>query len=194
MVRLSFILIPFIAFISTQSFSQIGDEYILHSMDIPGDTTTVIHLRQVVIYGFRRGTRREEIQLTRLMKNVKTVYPYAKLAGIKLKEYEDTLVRMSTEKERRKFMKQVENEINSEYGGELRGLTFSQGKILIKLVDRETGSSSYQLVEDFRGEFRAFFYQAFARLFGYDLKVKYDPQGEDKEIETIVLMIENGQI
>ncbi len=194
MVRLSFILIPLLALSTLNCFPQIGDESILHSRDIPGDTIPVVHLRMIMIYGFRKGTMHEEKQLTKLMKNVKKVYPYARLAGIKYTEYADTLALMSTQKERRQFMKRVENEITEEYGGELKDLTFSQGKILIKLIDRETGSSSYQLVEDFRGEFRAFFYQAFAKLFGYDLKVKYDPQGEDKEIETIVLMIENGQI
>jgi len=73
-------------------------------------------------------------------------------------------------------------------------MTFSQGKILIKLVDRETGNSSYELVKELRGAFSAFFYQAFARIFGFNLKIKYDPEGEDREIETIVKMIETGQI
>jgi hypothetical protein len=91
-------------------------------------------------------------------------------------------------------MKQAEEEIEAEYGQELRDLTISQGKILIKLIDRETGNSSYDLVADLRGEFRAVFYQAFARIFGYNLKIKYDPEGEDKDIELIVRMIENGQL
>ena len=73
-------------------------------------------------------------------------------------------------------------------------MTFSQGKILIKLIDRETGESSYALVQELRGNFTAFFYQAFARLWGYDLKVRYDPEGEDQQIEAIVKMIERGQI
>jgi hypothetical protein len=194
MTRISTILLPFLVLSSMLSYSQNGDEAILHSKDIPGDTIPVVHLRQVVIYGFRTTGRREERQLTRLMKNVKKVYPYAKLAGLKMEEYQDILDGISNRKERKQVMKQVENEIIAEYGGELSDLTFSQGKILIKLIDRETGNTSYQIVEDFRGEFRAFFYQAFARIFGYDLKVKYDPDGEDREIETIVKMIENGQI
>ena len=73
-------------------------------------------------------------------------------------------------------------------------MTISQGKILIKLIDRETGNSSYDLVADFRGQFRAVFYQTFARIFGYNLKIKYDPLGEDREIEIIVRMIESGQL
>ncbi|RLD53296.1 MAG: DUF4294 domain-containing protein, partial [Bacteroidetes bacterium] len=64
----------------------------------------------------------------------------------------------------------------------------------IKLVDRETGESSYALVQELRGKFTAFFWQTFARLFGYNLKIKYDPLGEDKDIENIVVMIEQGLI
>lgn len=91
-------------------------------------------------------------------------------------------------------MKQVEDELMDEYGEELKKLTISQGKILIKLVDRETGESSYDIVTEFRGEFRAIFYQAFARFFGLNMKEKYDPEGNDREIENIVKMIETGQL
>jgi len=91
-------------------------------------------------------------------------------------------------------MKRAEKEINKEYGGELKDLTFSQGKILIKLIDRETGETSYDLVQTLRGKFTAFFYQTFARIWGYNLKVRYDPLGEDRQIEAIVRMIELGQL
>jgi hypothetical protein len=159
-----------------------------------GDTIPMVTLREVVVVSWLNRTPKEERNLTRLMRNVKIAYPYAHLAGIKLLEYEDTLAMVSTDKERRQIMKRVEEEVEAEYGQELRDLTFSQGKILLKLIDRETGSSSYDLVSDLRGEFRAVFYQAFARLFSYNLKVKYDPEGEDKDIEMIVRMIENGLI
>jgi len=76
----------------------------------------------------------------------------------------------------------------------LKELTITQGKILLKLIDRQTSSSSYEIVKDFRGRFRAFFYQSFARMFGYDLKVRYDPLGDDADIERIVQMIESGTI
>ena len=91
-------------------------------------------------------------------------------------------------------MKQAEDELKAEFEGDLKKLSFKQGIILIKLVDRETGNTSYELVQELRGNFTAFFWQTFARLFGYNLKVKYDPLGDDKEIEDIVVMIENGQI
>jgi hypothetical protein len=99
-----------------------------------------------------------------------------------------------SDKERRQLMKRAEDELKAEFEDDLKKLTFKQGLILIKLVDRETGNTSYELVQELRGKFTAFFWQAFARLFGYNLKVEYDPLGDDKEIEDIVVMIENGQI
>jgi len=149
----------------------------------------------VEVYSLKIPKRRkDQKRLTKLVKNVKMVYPYAKLAGIKLREYEQMLLNAANDKERKKIMKQAEKEINEEYGGDLKELTFTQGKILIKLIDRETGESSYGLVQELRGKFTAFWYQAFARLWGYNLKVKYDPEGEDRRIEIIVRMIERGQL
>jgi hypothetical protein len=130
----------------------------------------------------------------RLVYNVKKVYPYAKLAGIKLREYEVILKNAKNDAERKRLMKEAENELRDEFEEDLKQLTFRQGIILIKLVDRETGNSSYVLIQELRGKFMAFFWQTFARLFGYNLKSEYDPDGEDKEIEEIVVMIENGQL
>ena len=91
-------------------------------------------------------------------------------------------------------MRKAEKEINEEFGGDLRDLTFTQGKILLKLIDRETGNTSYDLVKELRGGFTAFFYQGFARIWGYNLKSDYDPKDEDELIETIVTLIERGQL
>ena len=179
--------------------------YLLNSQDIKfvvtksiiinGDTIPYFNLREVEVISLKipkskKGKRR----LSKLVKNVKKVYPYAKLAGIQLNKYEDLLLAAESNKERRKVMKKAEQEIKEDYGEELKGLTFSQGKILIKLLDRETGESSFVLVQELRGKFTAFWYQTFARIWGYNLKVKYDPEGEDKQIETIVRLIERGQI
>ncbi len=130
----------------------------------------------------------------KLVYNVKKVYPYAKLAGIKLNEYENILSNTENENEQKKLMKIAEQELKDEFEDDLKKLTFTQGLILIKLIDRETGNSSYALVQELRGKFVAFFWQSFARLFGFNLKTEYDPTGADKEIEEIVVMIENGTI
>jgi hypothetical protein len=161
---------------------------------INGDTIAVVQLREISIFGWRNMSPAEERKMTRLIRNVKVAYPYARLAGLKFIEYEDILSQTPDENRKRKIMKQVEDELMDEYGEELKKLTISQGKILIKLVDRETGESSYDIVTEFRGEFRAIFYQTFARFFGLNMKEKYDPDGNDREIENIVKMIETGQL
>jgi hypothetical protein len=183
-----FLLIPFLA------EAQEQDSVIAYGMIVDGDTIPVIPLQEVRIYSWKLVNGKEERKLSRLMKNVKIVYPYAKLAGLKLEEYEDTLAMAPDDKARRQIMKRVEKEIEAEYGNELRDLTVTQGKILLKLLDRETGETSYELVSELRGEFRAVFYQAFARIFGLNMKIGYDPEGEDQDIEYIVRMIENGSL
>ncbi len=175
--------------------AQRVDPIIVQAIVIGGDTIPVVSLNEVEVYSLKiPSTRKAKKKLTRLIKNVKRVYPWARLAGIQLRKYDNLLVDAKNDKERRKIMKEAEKEINNKYGGSLKKLTFSQGRILIKLIDRETGNTSYSLVQELRGNFTAFFYQAFARIWGYNLKVKYDPDGADKNIETIVRMIERGQI
>jgi hypothetical protein len=177
------------------AISQEQDSVWVYGVVVDGDTIPVISLKEARIYAYSRVlTAKEERQLTRLMKNVKIVYPYARMAGIKLLEYEDTLALAPDDQARRKIMKKVEEQLNAEYGDELRDLTVTQGKILLKLIDRETGETSYELVSELRGDFRAFFYQAFARLFGLNMKTGYDPDGEDQDIEYIVHLIETGQL
>lgn len=156
------------------------------------DTIPQIQLPEVIIWGFQ--TERDLRRFQRLIYNVKKVYPYARLAGIKLEEYEAQLALAKTDKERRLIMKKAEEEIKTQYSGELSELTFTQGKILIKLIDRQTNETSYALLQELRGNMVAFFYQGFARIWGYNLKTKYDPLGEDAAIEMIVKMIESGQL
>lgn len=162
---------------------------------IVGDTVPQVDLREVEVYSLLTpNTRREQRKLTKLIRNVKKVYPYARLAGIQLQKYNKLILEAKNEREARRLLKEAEKELNTRYGDELKNMTFSQGRILIKLIDRETGDCSYNLVQELRGNFTAFFYQTFARVWGYNLKVKYDPEGEDKQIEAIVKMIERGQI
>ena len=171
------------------------DRIVVYATMLDGDTIPVIILPEHRVFSFKPfKSRREERKMTRLIYNVKKVYPYARIAGLKLQEYEGILEGIDDKKTRRKIMKQAEDELDAEFGDDLRDLTFSQGRILIKLVYRETGSSSYELVSELRGKFRAFFWQAFARLWGFNLKNEYDPEGEDREIEFIVQMIEAGQL
>ena len=191
-VLIIFFLVLGIAFFAR---AQENHVYLLPVQIIGGDTVPFIHLKEIEVLELKiPKTAKARKHLTKLIKNVKRVYPYAKMAGVQLRRYDEELREAKNDRERKKIMKRAEKEINERYGGELRKMNFSQGKILIKLIDRETGETSYKLVQQLRGNFTAFFYQAFARLWGYNLKVNYDPEGEDRQIETIVRMIERGQI
>lgn len=202
MVRISLIFFSiFILSMGAVSAQQIADSsknsdtlVVLATVE-EGDTTLIVQLPEVSIYAMRLFDSRRDIRkVNRLIHHVKKAYPYAKLAGIKLREYDKKLVAAGSDRERRKIMRQAEKELNEQFGGELKNLTFTQGKILLKLIDRETSNTSFDLVKDLRGGFTAFFYQGFARLWGYNLKDRYDPEGEDELIETIVLLIERGQL
>lgn len=161
------------------------------------DTILIVHLPEVDIDLMNRYYQITETrQGRRLVSNVRKVYPYAKLASDKLQEYDTILAHASNDSERRQLMKQAEQEITDRYTEELEHLTFSQGAILIRLIDRETGNTSYKLVQELRGKVRAFFYQGFARLWGYNLKTKFDPKNdpEDEQIDVIATLLERGQI
>jgi len=188
-------LIPFL--ISAQIIVNPHDSagYHCSGIVVDGDTIPILNIDEVYIWGnkaYRNSSQAK--QWERLVRNVKTAYPYAKLAGIKFNEYNQKIANVKSDKVKKDMMKQAEDEIEAQFGNELKDLTITQGKILLKLIDRQTNNCSYDIVVDFRGHFRAFFYQSFARLFGYNLKVKYDPLGTDADIERIVLMIESGAI
>ena len=99
-------------------------------------------------------------------------------------------------RQRKEAIKQAEKDLLADFSDELKACTISQGMVLLKLIDRETGRTSYVLVDELRGKIRAGFYQTFARLFGYNLKSAYDPRNnkEDNLIERIVLSIERGKL
>ncbi|MDY0102669.1 MAG: DUF4294 domain-containing protein [Lentimicrobium sp.] len=189
-----FIFIIFFYFACFPAKSQNFDIVVVKAKIVEGDTIPLIDLPQVNIRGFIIfRSPSDQRRFERLVRNVKKVYPYAMLAGIKLNEY-DAMMAGLPEKEQRKLLKRAEDELKAEFGDELKALNFTQGKILLKLVDRQTGNPTYHIVKELRGSFVAFFWQNLSRLFGYNLKEKYDPEGKDRDIEAIVQMIENGLI
>lgn len=161
---------------------------------VQGDTIPMVHLGIAPVFGdkvFR--TKREKKKYNRLKYNVTKVYPYAKLAGDLLAHYSDSIAQAKTEREKKKFYKQVEHDLRAEYEEELKKLTITQGRLLIKLIDRETGNTSYEIVRELRNGVTAFFWQSLAKIFGNDLKSDYDPYGADRDIESIVLALEAGR-
>ena len=159
------------------------------------DTLPIIELPEVRVYDkkdfdylyLKRRYRR-------MIRNIKKAYPYARIAGIKLKELDNHLATLDSEKEQKAYINQAEKEIMDEFEKQVRKLTVTQGIILVKLIDRETGRTSYQVIKELKGGFTAFFWQGIARIFGNNLKTEYDPEKQDKIMEDIVLGIEAGFI
>ena len=161
-----------------------------------GDTIPMSYIKEVTIEGFIAPlTAAEQQKYAKLIRNVKKTYPYAKQAGKLLESYNLAMKDMD-KKSQKKLMKQAEDEIERRFGTEIKKLSRSQGTVLIRLIDRETGSDSYSLVKELRGSFRAFFYQSIGKLFGYNLRSKYNPQAneEDRIIEKIIYGIETNRI
>lgn len=163
---------------------------------IDGDTIPLVHLKPVVITRkWALLTEKEIRKNQKLIRNVKKVLPYAKEARKRLQELEKEMAGMSPKKQK-EYVKQVEQEVLDDFYEDLEKLTFSQGKVLLKLVDRETGNTSYTLVADLRGKFRASFYNTFARMFGFNMKERYDPKNnkDDNLLERVVRSVELGKI
>lgn len=127
----------------------------------------------------------ERAKFNRLRYNVLKVLPYAMYARRKYEELQMNLANVKSRKEKRVMIKAFEGEIKDMFNREIKNLTITQGGILIKLIDRETGNSSYDLLKDMKGGITAFFYQSIARIFGNNLKNTYDLQ-EDRDIESII--------
>lgn len=158
-----------------------------------GDTVFVLP----TVYAFppmKFKNKREEKFYWRTVRDVKKVLPYSKLISTLVQEVNDTLMRIPTKKERDRYMRQWEKTTYRKYYKEFTHMTLNQGKLLIRLVDRECQTSSYELIRAYRGSFSAGFYQMFAKLFGADLKSKFGTGRNDKIIERIIILVEAGQL
>ncbi|CCZ48051.1 putative uncharacterized protein [Bacteroides sp. CAG:661] len=173
---------------------QPGKVYLTPMCVYEGDTIPYVKLPTVYIFKpLKFKNKRARTQYYRLVRDVKKVLPIAKEVNqiiIETYEYLQTL----PPKERQKHLKRVEKGLKEQYMPRMKKLTFAQGKLLIKLVDRQTSSTGYELVKAFLGPFRAGFYQTFAALFGASLKKEYDATGDDALTERVILLVESGQL
>lgn len=159
------------------------------------DTIPMIELPELTVFDHRDlDYLYLKRKYRRLIRNVKTAYPYSKIAGEKLKELDEQLAAIEDAKEQKEFIRKAEEEIMGQFEKDIRKLTVTQGIILVKLIDRETGRTSYLVIKELKGSITAFFWQGIARIFGNNLKAEYDPGGDDKVIEDIVRGIEAGFI
>lgn len=160
-----------------------------------GDSIQYVELQNIYVYPtttFKNEKQRQ--QYNRLVYNVKKVLPIAKECNQIIRETYEYLQTLPDKKARDEHLKLVEADIKRTYTPRMKKLTYSQGKLLIKLVDRECHSTSYGLIQAILGPVKAGFYQAFAWLYGASLKKEYDPEGVDRLTERIVQQVESGQI
>jgi hypothetical protein len=134
--------------------------------------------------------RRRIEEWTRLRNAVYVTYPYARRAGVIMNEINAKMALLSTEKERKAYVASREKELKKEFTEPLEQLSIYQGKILMKLINRQTGNNCYDIIKEYRGGFTARFWQTVAFFFSSNLKQPYDPKGDDKAIESIAVEVE----
>ncbi len=162
---------------------------------VDGDSIQYMEMSNVYVYpGLEFKNKRQQGSYMRLVKNVKKTLPLAKEVRMMLIETAEYLETLPDAKAKEEHMKRVEKSVVRDYKPKMKNLTYSQGKLLIKLVNRECNSTSYEAIQAFMGPLRAGFWQAFAWAFGASLKKEYDPEGTDRLTERVVLMVEAGQL
>jgi len=153
------------------------------------DTTIFREIETINVYP-RKGLKMNPKQYARLVKKIKKVYPLAKEAAVEMQKYNERYKGLKSDKKKRQYIKSVEKELFSRHEKELRHFTVSEGRYLMLLIDRQTGDTSYGIIDELKGSFSAHFWQGIAKVFGNDLKEQYDPIYKHFLIEQIVLELE----
>ncbi|MBQ7510947.1 MAG: DUF4294 domain-containing protein [Prevotella sp.] len=197
--KLFSLIVGLLACLSVSAQDDLGDPTFVPTVKVgktlvDGDSIQYMEMSNVYVYPeLTFKNKRQQQSYMRLVKNVKKVLPIAKQVRqiiIETAEFTETL----PPEERKEHLKRVEQSIVREYKPQMKKLTYSQGKLLIKLVDRECHSTAYEAMQAFIGPVRSGMWQAFAWMFGASLKKGYDAEGTDRLTERVVLMVEAGQI
>jgi len=192
--RLIFILVFFVSFLGLRAQERDTSEIMMGIID---GNDTIIHknIDEVRVFPQREfKNNRQRRRYTRYILKVKKVYPVAVKARVLLAKYEPEYYALEKQSDRRKLMKKLEKELFAEHKEDLKKWSMSDGKILLKLINRETERTPYTLIKDFRGDVRAVFWQGIARIFSNNLKSGYDAEEEDRILEEIVTLIEAGYL
>ncbi len=184
-------IIPSSARVSRALSTTSSKEYLHREwIEQDGERIAVIHLRPVLCFTRGFDVRR----YSRLVQAVKKVYPIAKLAREKMATMEEELSKLPTKREQKLYVQEIYKELLEEYTPILKRMTQTQGRVLVRLIDRETEYTAYEVVHEFKGLFIASFWQGIGRIFGQDLKSEYGSSTEDKIIEQIIIYYEAGLI
>lgn len=176
----------------SQAQSRYGanDTLVVPFIVYEGDTMTYRVLDMAIVWGRMSDEQRKaHREWTRLRNAVYVTYPYAKKAGAIINDVNANLSKIEDETKRKKYLSAREKELKKEFTEPLTNLSVYQGKVLMKLINRETSNTCYELVKEYRGGFSARFWQTIAWIFGGSLKQNYDPKGEDAEMERIVMEV-----
>ena len=175
--------------VSAQRYKRVRGARSIHwGVDSRGDSTLYVTLPEVRIYHRARDLKNYQ----RMVRAVKKVYPLAIEAAKRMENLDEELAKYERRKDRKAYTKAIEDALKEEITPMLWKMTRYEGKILLKLIDRETNHTVFGIIKDFRSGFTAGFYQAMAKLFGNDLKLEYDPDGEDEMLEHIVKYYKAG--
>ena len=176
-------------FISLYSIKMLAQDKVLIApfTIVNGDTFFIADIPEVEILAFKDKNERTKYYI--LKRRVLKVYPYALSAKEKLMSIQNGLDSIPKRRHKKRYTKEVAKWVKEEYADRLKNLTMSEGKILVKLIYRETNTTSYEIVKSYRGRFNAFFWQTMAKLWDNNLKTEYDPVNnrEDMLIEHILI-------
>lgn len=192
MVRIFFVILWVLFYANALKAQQI----VVPATVVHGDTLPHLNLEEANVFGkklnkrqYHRYSRRQE----RLEYNVRKVYPYAQIAARKIREIDTRISTVSDRKKRKQIIKEEYGEMMKTFRKPLTKLSITQGRILIRLIYRETNNSAFAHIKEYKGSVNAYFWQSIALLFGNNLKADYEPYGKDADIEEIVLAIRRGE-
>lgn len=192
--RILLFLIPMLLLLSFRSAAQqksSTDTILLGAVIENGDTIANVFLDDFELLDrLPKKWARRQAQYNRLRYNVYKTYPYAVIAAGVLKDVNEKLAMIPEEKAKKAYMKSIERELKAKFKGDLENLTISQGQVLVKLINRQTGRNCYSIIKEVKGGFNAVVYQSVALLFSNNLKKAYDPEGDDRDIESVVRELE----
>jgi hypothetical protein len=155
---------------------------------INGDSVAVIHLNPVRKYARKPDMRR----YARMVRAVKRVYPLAQEAKVLMASMEQELLALPNKKQQKLYIKGIEKRLIREYTPVIKKMTIYDGAVLLKLIDRQTDDTAFEIIKEFRGGFEAGIWQALAKMFGNNLKTDYNPETDDQLLERIVTLYEKG--
>lgn len=169
-----------------------NDTVMLAGIVVDGQTYAMVYMEELQVKDkMPRKWARKKAKYDKLRHNIYKVYPYAVIAADVLKDVDSTVLALDEDNStRKKYLKSVEQELRGRFNGEISDMTISQGHVLVKLIDRQTGKSCYNIVKELKGGVPAVVFQSIALIFSHNLKKEYDPYGDDREMEEIVRELE----